>query len=256
MLDFATSSVRLVHPSGKDTDLYFVRHGQTPANARNQFAGVTDVPLDELGQQQAQRVANRFREFEIDAIVSSPLQRAHYTAQAIASMTGHTPRLMDGLKEIDFGDAEMMTLEEILANYAHLSEMLGDRNDILMQWPNGESRSGFHERVLSTVNAILDEYANKRVAIVCHGGVISSILGHLEDGPRNDYERYHIVNCSVTHMSVGKSETIIHAWNDYSHLDDAVTTAVLYGVGKEDLQAMEHEGTGETHHESTHRSGR
>lgn len=77
MLDFATSSVRLVHPSGKDTDLYFVRHGQTPANARNQFAGVTDVPLDELGQQQAQRVANRFREFEIDAIVSSPLQRAH-----------------------------------------------------------------------------------------------------------------------------------------------------------------------------------
>lgn len=255
-MDFATSSLRLIHPSGSETDLYFVRHGQTPANANNQFAGITDVPLDELGMKQAERVGNRFREFEIDAIVSSPLQRAHYTAQAIGSPTGLTPILMDGLKEIDFGDAEMMTLNEILANYAHLTELLGDRNDIMMQWPNGESRHGFHERVLTTVDAILQEYENQRVAVVCHGGVISSILGHLEDGPRNDFERYHIVNCSVTHMSVGKSETIIHAWNDHSHLDEAVTTAVLYGVGSDDIEEEVAERQETPAYESTHGTGR
>lgn len=226
MTDFATSSLRLVHPSGSETELYFVRHGQTPANVRHQFAGATDVPLDDLGKRQAEQVANRFRYFEIDAIMSSPLQRAHYTAQQIGAVTGHQPHLMDGLREIDFGDAEMLTINELLEQFGHLMPALGDPRDTTLQWPNGESRHGFHTRVLSSVNAIMRNYADKRVAVVCHGGVISSVLSHLEDGPRNDFQRYRIANCSITHMSVRQHETIIHAWNDYSHLD-AVETGPL-----------------------------
>lgn len=226
MTDFATSSLRLVHPSGSETELYFVRHGQTPANVLHQFAGVTDVPLDDLGKRQAEQVANQFRYYEIDAIMSSSLQRAHYTAQAIGSVAGHTPIVMDGLKEVNFGDAEMMTVNQILESFPHLMPALGDLRDSTMQWPNGESRFEFHERVLGSVNSILHDYADKRVAVVCHGGVISSVLSHLEDGPRNDFERYRIANCSITHMSVLQEETIIHAWNDYSHLD-AVETGPL-----------------------------
>lgn len=226
MTDFATSSLRLVHPSGSETDLYFVRHGQTPANVNHLFAGATDVPLDDLGKRQAEQVAERFRHFEIDAIMSSPLQRAHYTAQQIGGITGLTPNVMDGLKEIDFGDVEMMTINDVLATYPNLMPPLGDPRDTTMQWPNGESRYEFHQRVLASVNAILRTYTDKSVAVVCHGGVISSVLSHLEDGPRNDFERYRIANCSITHMSVRQDETVIHAWNDYSHLD-AVETGPL-----------------------------
>jgi len=224
--DYATSSLRLVHPSESSTELYFVRHGQTPANVRHQFAGSTDVPLDELGKEQARQVAARFRHIEIDQIVSSPLQRAHYTAQQIGKITGHTPLLMDGLREMDFGDAEMLTVNEILEKFAHLMPAMGDLRDTTMQWPNGESRMEFHDRVLRTVNTILHDYADQRVAVVCHGGVIASVLSHLEDGPRNDFIRYRIANCSITHMSVTPDETVIHAWNDYSHLD-AVETGPL-----------------------------
>ena len=223
MIDFPTSSLRLVHPSGSETELFFVRHGQTPANVRHQFAGVTDVPLDDLGRRQAEQVSSRFRYFEIDAIMSSPLQRAHYTAEQIGGITGLKPHVMDGLKEIDFGDAEMMTINELLATFGHLMPALGDPRDTTLQWPNGESRHGFHTRVLSSVNAIMRTYADKRVAVVCHGGVISSVLSHLEDGPRNDFERYRIANCSITHMSVRQDETVIHALNDYSHLDAVET---------------------------------
>ena len=226
MTDFATSSLRLVHPSGSETELYFVRHGQTPANVRHQFAGATDVPLDDLGKRQAEQVADRFRYFEIDAIMSSPLQRAHYTAQQIGAVTGLEPNVMDGLKEIDFGDVEMMTIHEVLAKYPNLMPTLGDPRDTTMQWPNGESRKEFHTRILASVNAIMRTYINKSVAVVCHGGVISSVLSYLEDGPRNDFERYRIANCSITHMSVRQDETVIHAWNDFSHLD-AVDTGPL-----------------------------
>lgn len=226
MTDYATSSLRLVHPSGTETELYFVRHGQTPANVRHQFAGATDVPLDELGRRQAEQVASRFEYIEIDQIVASPLQRAHYTAQQIGRVTGHTPLLMDNLRELNFGDAEMMTIQEILETYPHLLSIMGDPRDTTLQWPNGESRFGFHERVLGAVNHILEEYADQRVAVVCHGGVIASVLSHLEDGPRNDFVRYRIANCSITHMSVTPTETVIHAWNDYSHLD-AVETGPL-----------------------------
>lgn len=223
MTDFATSSLRLVHPAGSETELFFVRHGQTPANVNHQFAGVTDVPLDDLGKRQAEQVASRFQYYDIDAVLSSPLQRAHYTAQQIGSVTGHEPFVMDGLKEIDFGDAEMMTVGEVLSTFDHLMPALGDLRDTTLQWPNGESREEFHKRVLASVNAILRNYVDKRVAVVCHGGVISSILSFLEDGPRNDFERYRIVNCSITHMSVRPDETVIHAWNDYFHLDVAET---------------------------------
>lgn len=226
MTDFATSSLRLVHPSGSETELYFVRHGQTPANVNHQFAGASDVPLDELGRQQAGQVAARFKHIEIDQIVSSPLQRAHYTAQQIGGITGHTPLLMDNLREMNFGDAEMMTINEIMKTFPDMLAQMGDPRDTTLRWPNGETRFGFHDRVLGAVNHILDEYADKRVAVVCHGGVIASVLSHLEDGPRNDFVRYSIANCSITHMSVTPTETVIHAWNDYSHLD-AVETGPL-----------------------------
>ncbi len=233
MTDYISNSLRLVHPTGSATDLYFVRHGQTPANVSHQFAGSTDIPLDELGRRQAESVAERFRSITIDHIVSSPLQRAHYTASAIGLITGHEPVVMDGLREMDFGDAEMLSIPEILERYADMLPGLGDPYDLNMQWPNGESRFGFHARVLAAVNTILHDYADRRVAVVCHGGVIASVLSHLEDGPRNDFVRYSIANCSITHMSVLPDETVIHSWNDHSHLEEVMGPLRLDPIDEE-----------------------
>lgn len=234
MTDYATNSLHLVHPAGTETDLYFVRHGQTPANANHQFAGATDIALDDVGKAQAEQVAARFADIKIDGIVSSPLQRAHYTAEAIGRITGLTPQVIDDLREINFGDAEMLTINQLVAQFGKLLPALGDKYDTSLTWPNGESRSGFHARVLQAVNGILHDYANKSVAVVCHGGVIASVLAHLEDGPRNDFERYRIANCSITHMSVTPEETIIHAWNDHSHITEMVGPLEFEPIEEED----------------------
>lgn len=222
MIEFASTSLHLVHPSGAETELFFVRHGQTSANVRHQFAGFTDVPLDELGRRQADQVAARFKQIEIDSIISSPLQRAHYTAERIGNVSGHTPIVMDGLKEMNFGDAEMLTYPEIIANWPTLLDPESNKNLSEFRWPNGESDVEFLARILATMGSVMQDYQNQRVAVVCHGGVISNVLNHLHGGDRDGFMQFSIANCSITHLQVSKEQTTVHYWNDHAHLDEVM----------------------------------
>ena len=64
--------------------LIVVRHGRTPFNVEGRFTGQLDIPLDELGERQAEALGRRLSETRLDAVVSSDLGRARATAQAIA----------------------------------------------------------------------------------------------------------------------------------------------------------------------------
>ena len=64
--------------------LLVVRHGQTDSNAERRYQGATDVALNATGVRQAEALAQRLRAYEIDVIVSSPLERALQTARIIA----------------------------------------------------------------------------------------------------------------------------------------------------------------------------
>ena len=70
------------------TILIFVRHGYSLANEQNIFAGITDVPLTEVGKEQARLTAHYLSRYAIDKLYSSDLQRAMQTAQPIAEQTG------------------------------------------------------------------------------------------------------------------------------------------------------------------------
>lgn len=222
MIQFTQPSIQLVHPGGSETELFFVRHGQTSANVNQLFAGSTDVPLDDTGRYQASRVAHRFRDIPLDAIVSSPLQRAHYTAQQIGMITGHEPIPMAELQEMHFGEAEMLTYPEIQSRWPLLFDEEANRDLTEFRWPNGESDVEFTTRILNAMNAVMQDYPNQRVAMVCHGGVIAQVLNYLDNGGRAGHMRFSITNCSITHLSVTSSETRINYWNDHSHLDIAL----------------------------------
>lgn len=227
MIDTATPSLHLIHPSGSETELYFVRHGQTSANVLHQFAGITDVPLDDLGRRQAEQVAVRFQSIELDAIISSPLQRAHYTAQQIGMVTGHTPSITDGLKEMNFGDAEMLTMPEIALSWPLLLDPEANIGSTEFRWPNGESDVEFLDRILVTMNTVMVEHPDQRVAMVCHGGVIANVLNHLHGGERSGFLRFNIANCSITHLRVSVESTFIQSWNDHAHLDEVMGPLVM-----------------------------
>ena len=83
--------------------LFVTRHGQTTWNVQNKICGRTDVPLTELGKQQAAALAAKTAHVGIDLIIASPLQRALVTAKAVAAVCG-APVVTDArLIEQDYG---------------------------------------------------------------------------------------------------------------------------------------------------------
>ncbi|HEY8447160.1 MAG TPA: histidine phosphatase family protein [Thermomicrobiales bacterium] len=215
------------HPTGGRTTLYLVRHGRTQANHERRLLGSTDAPLDTLGIQQAQRIAERLAaEIRADVLLTSPLQRALMTAQAISERIGLEPRTIPGLAEMNFGDMEGLLFDELLARHPELAKRALDASSGDFAWPNGESLLGFHQRVRSTFASILTEYASHSAVVVTHGGVLGSLLSQLEARPANDWRTYTIMNCSLTHVEFNGDGAQVYVINDCRHLGD-LAEAVL-----------------------------
>lgn len=204
----------------RHTEVYMVRHGQTDSNAAGLVHGVTDVPLNVHGMRQAELVARRVQVIEdIRSLHSSPLQRALATAHAIASETGLRPTLHSGLAEMDFGAAEGLVLEELLERFPDVTSRFMDFEDDDARFPNGESRREFHTRVRDTLDRIVTRHAGERILIVAHGGVIGSAVSQILGENPNDWRRYSVDNCSVTHLELATSGPIAHLVGDVVHLE-------------------------------------
>lgn len=202
------------------TELVLVRHGRTKANAQGLFLGSTDVALDPVGMVQAECVADRIqREWSVDRIVSSPLQRARVTAEAIARRFSIPVESNADLREMDFGEFEGKTFEEIVGSDPDFVNRLADFHDEQLTWPGGESRGGFHRRVWEAFESVVRGNANSRVVVVAHGGVIGAFMAMLRGQPPGDPAIYTLKNCSITHLIVGTPHTEVHRFNCVLHLD-------------------------------------
>lgn len=150
---------------------YFVRHGESEANAARRFAGRTDSPLTERGRQQAQAVAEALAHVHFDRIVSSPLSRCRDTALVIARRHQLPVDLEPDLAEIDVGEKTGTTFDEV----AGLPEW---RDDGFIAWPGGESLDQVLSRAHGVITRIAAESAGQRVLVVGHGGVTRILMSH------------------------------------------------------------------------------
>ncbi len=216
---------RLQHAQDRPSNLYLVRHGQTPGNVNHQLIGHTDMALDDLGVQQARQVGLTMRSIRLDAVIASPLQRARLTAAEIARHQGRELRLEPRLREMNFGYAEGLTMVEATERFPEVLTLQDDPFNETFVWPGGDMRREFHDRIFATIEEIAVSHAGLHVAVVCHGGVIGSLIAQLDGGSPNDYGRYPVANCSVTHLEVQATRTIAHRINDFSHLDMVRTEA-------------------------------
>ncbi len=92
--------------------LLLARHGQTSWNVEGRYQGSTDIPLNAHGLEQAAALAARLAAEPLDVIYSSPLQRAHQTAEAVAAYHGLPVHDDPRLQEIGFGSWEGITHQE------------------------------------------------------------------------------------------------------------------------------------------------
>lgn len=203
------------------TQLIFVRHGVTNSNHDGVLHGKTDIPLSPAGEHQAARVGERLaRCTDIKSVYSSPLRRAYHTASRIGRPLGVDPIVDDRLIEFDFGDLEGLTFENLQTDYPELYLSIIDPNGFDRAFPNGESRSQLHDRVVAALGTILEANAGSAVVVVAHLVVIGSAIAHLTTGDPHDIIRFLVRNCSVTHLELNASQRAeIHTLDDIRHLE-------------------------------------
>lgn len=150
---------------------YFIRHGESAANAQNVVAGWTDVPLTSQGVQQAHDVAATIRDSGIvfDVMISSPLVRALDTAKIIAE-TNNYPlsdiMTMSDLREKSSGQLEMHPRQEVY-----------EATEVQMVEYGGESAEQFQTRVGRALDHIRDVTADAGVVlVVAHAGIYKAAV--------------------------------------------------------------------------------
>jgi len=155
--------------------LVLVRHGETEGQSSIRYFGRTDVPLSVVGRAQMERVRTALQDEVFDAVYTSALQRAVAAAQIIVPAL--SPQLVPGFNEVDFGEWEGLTREEIAARNPEASRRWhASLHDFV--YPGGESVPAFRARVVRALHTLLRE-APAYTLIVAHRGVISSIVADL-----------------------------------------------------------------------------
>lgn len=154
------------HPDA--TRLYLVRHAATTLEA-GRCCGSLDVGLSDEGREQARLLAATLGSVELAALYTSPLQRAHQTADAIADRRNLVPKELPGLAEIDFGELEGRRFEEIAATHPDLYATWMSQ-PAEADFPAGERFAAFRRRVRETIADIRLAHEGEAIAIVAHGG--------------------------------------------------------------------------------------
>jgi len=159
------------------------RHGQTAWNAELRFQGQTDVDLDPVGVEQAERAARMLGGLKPDLIVSSDLRRAADTAAALGEVTGLEIAFDPGLRETFAGEWEGLRRPEIQERFGvELAAWSGGED---VRPGGGESRSEVADRTVAALLRALDGLEDGATLIaVSHGGAIRTAIGRLLELPQ------------------------------------------------------------------------
>ena len=200
------------------TDFLFIRHGETDWNRQQRFQGQIDVPLNDLGHTQAQRLGERLAGEPTEHLISSDLQRAQQTAAPLATAWKATPALMPGLREQCFGVLEGLDVPTIKARHPDLwTQWLEHRADFAL--PGGESLQQFHARVIVAVKALADAHPGRRLTVVTHGGVLDMLWRTSHGLALDGLRTCDIPNTGLNHLRWRQGTLDIVRWADASHLE-------------------------------------
>jgi probable phosphoglycerate mutase len=158
-------------------ELLLIRHAvaeRAPAPG-----AAADPPLGAPGREQARRLAEWLAGERVDALYTSPLRRARETAGALAQRLGLCPATEPGVAEFERGGGAYLPLEE-------LRRADPQRWRALVRggaYAEGDV-AGFRRGVVAAFERVIAAHPGRRVAVVCHGGVINAWLSHLLEHER------------------------------------------------------------------------
>lgn len=176
-----------------EMQIRLIRHGTTAGNAARRYVGRSDEPLCPEGRKAAER---HEKDPALDRVFVSPLKRARETAAILFPNAAQV--VVEGLREMDFGDFEGRSADEMAHDPAYRAWV----DDLCRgACPNGESQAEFHARVLRAFTETVRNLQGDATFVV-HGGVIMSLLWQLAEPKRDFYDWYapnlggYLVDCT------------------------------------------------------------
>lgn len=176
--------------------------------------GPADPELSPAGHTQSELLADYLSSETIDAVYASPMRRARETAAPLARRLDLDVTIVDGVAEFDRNSEWYVPVEELkAANDPRWHELVSGR------W-NGtdESETEFVERVVTSVESIIDRHSSQRVAVICHGGVINAYVARIL-GLGNQRGFFYPNYTSIHRIAAARSgERSVVTLNETSHL--------------------------------------
>ncbi len=172
-----------------------MRHGETPTTGTVLPGRAPGLHLSDRGRAQAERVAERLTGLSVDAVYSSPLERACETAEPTAASTGLELKHDDGLLECDFGE----WTGSPIADLAALPEwQTVQHNPSAFRFPKGESFPEMQGRIVGAMEALCASHVGGVVVCFSHADPIKAAVAHALGTPLDLFQRIVISPGSVS----------------------------------------------------------
>ena len=176
--------------------------------------GIADPELSAEGHEQSKKMAAYLASENIDAVYASPLRRARETAQPLIEQLGIQYEICEGVAEFDRNSNEYVPAEELRAtNDPRWQKMMKGEWD-----ETADSPEVFRDRVILSINELIERHPGEKVAVVCHGGVINQYLAYvlgIDTQMGFFYPQYTSIHRVAASRSGAKSIVSI---NEASHL--------------------------------------
>lgn len=223
--------------------LILVRHGRTTANASGMLAGrLPGTRLDETGERQAAKAADRIVPVPLAAVVTSPQERCKQTTRAVLAAqraAGRSQRAVTdrGLAECDYGDWQGRTLKELAGE--PLWKVV-QRQPSAAAFPGGESMVAMQHRAVSAVRTrdarITAAHGAGAVWVaVSHGDIIKAVLADALGLHLDHFQRIHVDPASISVIRYTEDRPYVLASNthdgDLSWLAQQAPTDTSAAVG-------------------------
>ena len=195
------------HAPPTSTLFLLVRHGQTPTTGKLLPGRAPGLHLAEAGHAQAQAAADRITALkQVDAIYSSPLERARETAAPIGKARGLKVQIDKGLLECDFGEWTGAELKKLMK----LPEWKTVQNaPSTFRFPGGESFTEMQTRMVTTLDRLRAAHKGGVVVCVSHADTIKAAVAHAMGTHIDLFQRIVISTCSITAIAYSDGGPVV-----------------------------------------------
>ena len=169
--------------------IFLVRHGRTVMNTQVRFRGRLEVPLDEVGRQEAWDAAHGLGDANISAVYSSPLRRAIEVGEAITSVSDAGSVIpLPNLVNLDYGVWEGLTKEESAEHDPKAFDRYLNEPEVAV-CPEGEAVSNAADRVVAALKEIGKAHPNgSSVAAVSNGVMVRLAVLRVAGATEHDWQ--------------------------------------------------------------------